>query len=107
MWRCHHPRCTGHDEWFGALSHTLEHIVTTLDELAQDFATYKTDVTTKLDALQAEIAAQGPETIPADVQAKIDDLDATIKGADSALTTPAAETTTPSDTAPADDTPAA
>lgn len=56
--------------------------MTTVDQLAQDFATYQTDVQTDFDELKAQIAASNPGGIPADVQAKIDALDATINAAD-------------------------
>lgn len=99
MFPCFHRACSGHTEQFAAIHHTLEHIVTTLDQLAQDFATYQTDVTTEFDALKALIAAGNPGGIPADVQAQIDALDAAINSADVAAK---AEVTTPPTTPPAD-----
>lgn len=102
MFPCFHRGCSGHDRELAAIHHTLEHLVTTVDQLAQDFATFQTDVQTGFDALKAQIAASNPNGIPADVQAKIDALDATINSADVAVK---AETTTapPAPTAPAAD----
>lgn len=99
MFPCFHRGCTGHDRELAAIYHTLEHLVTTLDQLAQDFATYQTDVQTGFDALKALIAAGNPGGIPADVQAQIDVLDATINAADVAAK---AEVTTPPTTPTAD-----
>lgn len=66
--------------------------MTTRDQLAQVFATYQTDVQTGFDELKAEIDAVHDGKIPADVQAKINTLDATINAPDVAAK---AEVTTP------------
>ncbi len=110
MFPCFHRGCSGHDRELAAIYHTLEHLVTTVDQLAQDFATYQTDVQTDFDELKAQIAASNGGTIPADVQAKIDALDATINAADvvakAEVTTPTPQPTAPATDAPSDVPPA-
>lgn len=101
MFPCFHRGCSGHEGRIEAIYHTLEHLVATVDQIQQDFETFKTDSTTALqtiqatvDELKAELAAANAGGVPAPVQEKLDALDAAILAADAALTpAPAAEAT--------------
>lgn len=117
MFPCFHRGCSGHDRELAAIYHTLEHLVATVDQIQQDFETFKTDSTTAFQTIQAtvdelktELAAALAGGVPAPVQVKLDALDAAILAADASLKpAPAVDgsSSTPSDASTPTDVPPA
>jgi uncharacterized protein YoxC len=87
LFDCHRNVCSGHDDVLMAIHHSLEQIMADIDGLTADFQKFAADVTTAVDELKTELtaalAAQGG--VPADVQTKMDALDATVQAADAIL----------------------
>jgi hypothetical protein len=66
----------------------VRRMAVSVDQLVADFETYHQDVSNKLDELKAELdaALANEGGIPAEVQAKLDELDAAVQTADQSLT---------------------
>jgi hypothetical protein len=104
---CRHHECEGHGDILTAIHHAQEHIMSTVEQVQNDFAAYRNDVTTALSGLQAtandlrdQLAAalQNQGGVPAEVQAKLDELDGQIGAADAALKPAPAAEPAPSET---------
>lgn len=94
MFGCRHHTCPGHEDILQAILHTLEHLVSTVEQVTADFTTYQTDVSTALGGLAASVADLKTQLaaalanqggVPPAVQASIDALDAQVVAADAAL----------------------